>query len=539
LTIDIKRTDGTGQTTFTYYANDGFESVDGPLAGDKITYHYNALRNLIDITPEQGQTVTYQYDYDTGIVDIDLGRLKSITTGSQMYTYDYAGVSPLMQKITRPNGSYTEYEYNDPLKRLTALINKASTGSLINSFAYTYEKDLIKTETVTNGTIIDNFLEKTSAYVPNAVNQLVSATTAPNPAKVYAYDDDGNMTTGYTPADIALSMTYDAENRLKTAQYNDDASHLFQYSYGGNNLLSEVIKDSSITKYLRSGFLPIQERGNSNAITREYTWGKNLGGGIGGLLGLRQYDQNGQNGRDYSYLYDGKGNVSALINGDQQVVASYAYDPFGLIMKQSGIDQPYTFSTKEAQAGTGQYYYGYRFYDSCSGKWTTRDPLEEEGGLNLYGFVGNNALQWIDPSGQDAIVVNYRGYPVNTGYGFTLPLGHGAVIAVEPDTGTTKYYEYGRYDSDFGQVKQRPVPNVVIGEDGAPTAESLEILYDYISAHYGKQRSVEATYYKDADYQEVIDFAVKRMNDKKRKPYHLLMNNCTRFARDAANAGRD
>jgi RHS repeat-associated protein len=121
-----------------------------------------------------------------------------------------------------------------------------------------------------------------------------------------------------------------------------------------------------------------------------------MGGGIGGLLNLKQ------GGQDYSYLYDGKGNVSALINSTQQVVASYAYDPFGQQMKEtSTIDQPYRFSTKEAQTGTGQYYYGYRFYDSCSGKWTTRDPLGEAGGLNLYQAVGNNAVNFVDPLGLD------------------------------------------------------------------------------------------------------------------------------------------
>jgi RHS repeat-associated protein len=210
-------------------------------------------------------------------------------------------------------------------------------------------------------------------------------------------DNDGNMTTGYTPEGYALTMTYDAQNRMKTSSYNDGTSHLFQYSYAGNSLLSGMIKDGNTTKYLRSGFLPIQERDGSNAITREYTWGKNLGGGIGGLLNLKQ------GGQDYSYLYDGKGNVSALIDNTQAVVASYAYDPFGKLMKQSGtLDQPYTFSTKEAQPGTGQYYYGYRFYDSCSGKWTTRDPLGEYADMNVYRAVQNNAVNFIDPLGLDS-----------------------------------------------------------------------------------------------------------------------------------------
>jgi hypothetical protein len=34
--------------------------------------------------------------------------------------------------------------------------------------------------------------------------------------------------------------------------------------------------------------------------------------------------------------------------------------------------------------------YGYRWYDPITGRWPSRDPIEERGGVNLYGFVGNN-----------------------------------------------------------------------------------------------------------------------------------------------------
>jgi uncharacterized protein RhaS with RHS repeats len=34
--------------------------------------------------------------------------------------------------------------------------------------------------------------------------------------------------------------------------------------------------------------------------------------------------------------------------------------------------------------------YGFRYYDPQTGRWPSRDPIEEEGGLNLYGFVLNN-----------------------------------------------------------------------------------------------------------------------------------------------------
>jgi RHS repeat-associated protein len=41
-------------------------------------------------------------------------------------------------------------------------------------------------------------------------------------------------------------------------------------------------------------------------------------------------------------------------------------------------------------------YYGYRYYDPVTGRWPSRDPIEEKGGLNLYGFVGNDGVNTID-----------------------------------------------------------------------------------------------------------------------------------------------
>ena len=38
------------------------------------------------------------------------------------------------------------------------------------------------------------------------------------------------------------------------------------------------------------------------------------------------------------------------------------------------------------------HYYGYRYYDPVSGRWVSRDPVGERGGVNLYGFVGNRSV---------------------------------------------------------------------------------------------------------------------------------------------------
>jgi RHS repeat-associated protein len=41
-------------------------------------------------------------------------------------------------------------------------------------------------------------------------------------------------------------------------------------------------------------------------------------------------------------------------------------------------------------------YYGYRYYDPVTGRWPSRDPIGEEGGNNLYEFVGNDGVNRLD-----------------------------------------------------------------------------------------------------------------------------------------------
>ena len=65
---------------------------------------------------------------------------------------------------------------------------------------------------------------------------------------------------------------------------------------------------------------------------------------------------------------------------------------------------PFRFSTKYQDAETGLLYYGYRYYDSLTGRWLSRDPIEEYGGNNLYGFVGSDALNYVDRLGLLAII---------------------------------------------------------------------------------------------------------------------------------------
>jgi RHS repeat-associated protein len=56
-------------------------------------------------------------------------------------------------------------------------------------------------------------------------------------------------------------------------------------------------------------------------------------------------------------------------------------------------------STKRTDAETGIIYFGYRFYLPNEGRWLNRDPIEEMGSLNLYQYVKNNPVGFVDPLG--------------------------------------------------------------------------------------------------------------------------------------------
>jgi len=52
--------------------------------------------------------------------------------------------------------------------------------------------------------------------------------------------------------------------------------------------------------------------------------------------------------------------------------------------------------------------YGYRYYDPLTGRWPSRDPIEEEGGINLYALVKNTPTTQIDILGMGEFVYSTR-----------------------------------------------------------------------------------------------------------------------------------
>ena len=141
-----------------------------------------------------------------------------------------------------------------------------------------------------------------------------------------------------------------------------------------------------------------REKVNSNdAVVRTYSWGSEVQGAPGTLRMIA--DNNGV----YFPAYDPNGNVMGLVKAsDGTVCAQYEYLPYGELAMATGtmaVSNPIRFSTKYRDNETGLYYYGYRYYSPDMGRWLSRDPIEEQGGLNLYAFVNNDPVNKWDRLG--------------------------------------------------------------------------------------------------------------------------------------------
>jgi len=115
---------------------------------------------------------------------------------------------------------------------------------------------------------------------------------------------------------------------------------------------------------------------------------------VGALLQIADHPS----GKTYLPAYDGNGNIAALLNASTgALAAAYEYSPFGEPLRAQTLDStvadnPFRFSTKYTDVETGLVYYGHRYYDPKNGRFINRDPIEESGGINLYGFCRNDGI---------------------------------------------------------------------------------------------------------------------------------------------------
>ena len=260
------------------------------------------------------------------------------------------------------------------------------------------------------------------AVMPNgASSYVVSNVTGhdfvPKTPESFGYDLDGNLTN-----DGRWSLTWDAENRLvnmtslSTGPAGSKLKLDFSYDHQGRRMEKVVSTwngssyvSPSTNQFVYDVWNLLAELGASHSALRTYLWGLDLSGsergagGVGGLLVV--YDSSTINSQPSTHFacYDGNGNVTALVKAtDGTASANYEYGPFGELVRATGLmakANPFRFSTKYQDDESDLLYYGYRSYNPTLGRWLSRDPIEEKGGENVYGLVGNDAVNDYDALG--------------------------------------------------------------------------------------------------------------------------------------------
>jgi RHS repeat-associated protein len=259
-----------------------------------------------------------------------------------------------------------------------------------------------------------------------------------------SYDDDGNLT-----QDARWDYTWDAENRLismterrdnVTAAAGDPAKRKLDFGYDAQSRRTRktVSQWNATTSawttlyehtFIWSGWHLVHEKVTSIytfANERSYVWGidhnGNGGYSAGTLVFYRQYHQlydvlpNGTTislaanvPRTRPVAHDLQGNLIGVISPESasHLDAVFDYDCFGNERQEyfqnmyqsqfNGITVsksscPLRFSGQYFDPETKLSYYGYRYYSAELGRWLSRDPIEEQGGENIYGMVGNDPV---------------------------------------------------------------------------------------------------------------------------------------------------
>jgi RHS repeat-associated protein len=440
---------------------------------DSQNYVYNTAGQRTSETNATGDYRNYTYDNEGELTKALAHESNGSTRlmDEAFYDYDAAGNMALKESGFNPYRG-VNYTLNN-LDEITGSIMGSSLGfgwGISNAVSGSTSG---KASSVTvNGTPATLFADNSFYAIPfgltnglntyTAIAEDASGDLSTNTSTVnaiptnnaYAYDSNGNLTfDGYK------NFAYDDENELIAVWVTGVWSNSFAYDGKMRRRIEQDYAwqgnwvETNEVHFIYDGNVVVEERNANNVPLVSYTRGVDLddslqgAGGIGGLLARTTYGQEIPGAPTTSFYHaDGNGNITALIYPNQQLAAKYLYGPFGNMLAMSGpleTFNKYRFSSKEWDENSGLYYYGYRFYDPGLQRWLNHDPIQERGGLNLYGFVRNNPLSWIDPLGLAIFPADFIG-PIPQGSSRSPFLSVGPPPGVAWDTGTDSRGPYAQ-----------------------------------------------------------------------------------------------
>ncbi|GHT96232.1 hypothetical protein AGMMS49545_20690 [Betaproteobacteria bacterium] len=326
-------------------------------------FDYGYLGDTRQMTSAQldGTTIRRAYTYETQ----EAGRLKRMThpRAARSYAFENAP-EQLIKSLTETTANQSKawvYQYDD-LDRLTQA--KRDDGQ---RYAYTLDKG-------DNLTAITTPVSN-KTFTPDAANKIKRTP--------YKYDANGNRT-----EDERHTYQWDAENRLIGIGYKNAPRKKSEFRYNGQNKRIAVIEADGAkrteTRYVWCGNEICAAQGKDGQSIAHY-----YGEGV----------YRSKTDKKEYYARDHLGSVRDVLDEKGQSLARYDYDPYGNFITPPKTAPEFGYAGMQYHAPSGLYLTKYRAYDPQTGRWLSKDPIEEAGGLNLYGYVGGNPISWNDPLG--------------------------------------------------------------------------------------------------------------------------------------------
>ena len=366
---------------------------------EELEFNYSYLKGshlVSGYTASSGHSFTRNFKHNRTLISAITNAFENTPISSFDYENDGLG-----RRVRRNND---EFGYNIRSEVTSAKITGNHQQSTNN---YSYSYDPIGNRT--GFSVIASDSEATlKEYSANELNQYTDIEStpeklAPNTSNLI-YDLDGNMVFDGD----GWHYVWDGENRLILAS-NNTHTVFYAYDHQGRMMCKEIFNVNTVPRkiitYTWDGLNIIAETINtsSGVETSFNLWGLDIdgtlqdAGGVGSLLAVAK-DRN-----IYIPTYDANGNISEYVTLDGVIVAHCEYDVFGNTIAATGTIDVFThwFSTKPYCEITRLSEYEHRLYSPSIGRWISRDPIEESGGLNLLAFCFNNSVDYIDLLGND------------------------------------------------------------------------------------------------------------------------------------------
>ena len=222
---------------------------------------------------------------------------------------------------------------------------------------------------------------------------------------------DGSSNTATNPAQVNVqggtgaSLTFDANGNMLTDQngnsYGWDAcDRLIQGTYPGTNNYSTLAYDA-----LGRNVSIVETTAGSVTSTKNFVWcnSKRREQRDAGSSVTAQFFRQGETISSTKYFYgnDHLSSVCEMTDNSGTLQAEYSFDPFGRTTKiRESVPSDFGFAGYYVHGRSGLYLTRTRAYNGLTGRFINRDITQEVGGVNLYSYVNNSPIDWVDPSGE-------------------------------------------------------------------------------------------------------------------------------------------